>query len=199
MAIENIQEVIDYLASNKDSQELTSALEKNGLLVEKQVEVTTQLNDDLVNNYINSNQSYKDKLFNSHRDKTIAKLHNIDVNELTDEHRKAEFVPKNQFEELKGKFTGFKKENVFKEKLGANYELLKPHLNLDSVVETENGFDNVDSQIESLKGKFSNLFETKQSNTNLTPRSTATTQNVNDKDKLETNQIREAMGLNPIE
>lgn len=196
MAIENIQEVIDYLKTNKDSQELTSALETNGLLVEKQLEV--QLNDDLVNTYINSNQSYKDKLFNSHRDKTIAKLHNIDVNDLTDEHRKAEFVPKTQFEELKGKFTGFKKENVFREKLGANYELLKPHLDLNSVVETENGFDNVDSQIESLKGKFSNLFETKQP-TNLTPRSVGTTQVTQDKDKQETNQIREAMGLAPIE
>lgn len=143
MAIENIQEVIDYLSTNKDNQELSTALETNGFVKEKEVvkEVQAKYTEEGVNDFIKENQGFRDKIYNSNRDSVYKKLLGIEKDaELTEEQRQIKFVSQNQLEEISKKYSNLEKESVIKDVLGKErFEEVKELINLDKISKGEEG------------------------------------------------------------
>ena len=84
MAIENLEEVIQYLNENKENQDLSTALETNGFI--KEVEKEASYTEDGVNKFISENQGFGDKLYNKARDNVYKKLLGLEKTvELTEE------------------------------------------------------------------------------------------------------------------
>lgn len=149
MAIENIQEVIDYVSQNKENQELTSALEKTGVIKTVEVIKEKEYTDDELYNLVSKKQSLNDKIYNQVRDKFIGKTLGVDTKELTDEHRKLELIPKTEFEKVSNEFNMFKNQTVVKSEFGDNFELLEKHIDYSQ---------ELTPQIENIKSKFGKLF-----------------------------------------
>ena len=149
MAIESIQEVIDYVSQNKENQELTSALEKTGVVKTVEVIKEKEFSDEELYNKFVGKQNLKDKLINDYQDKFIGKTLGVDTKELTDEHRKLELIPKTEYEKVTNEFNMFKNQTIVKSEFGDNFELLEKHIDYSQELEP---------QIESIKTKFSKLF-----------------------------------------
>ena len=145
-----ITEVVQFIESNKENQDLTSALDKLGLIKESVVEKVREYSDDELLDVVTKNQKIHDNLYNKVRDKFISKTLGVDTKELTDEHRKLELIPKTEFEKVNSEFNMFKNQTVVKGAFGDNFELLEKHIDYTKEIEP---------QIETVKTKFSKLFE----------------------------------------
>ena len=128
MAIENMEEVIEYVSQNKDNQDLTSALEKAGVVKTLEVFKETELSDDELYNKFIGKQSLRDKVYNENTDKFLAKKLGIELKDLTDDLRKTEFIPKSKLDETVNQFEDFKFYSEAQKKYGDNFEIMKPHI-----------------------------------------------------------------------
>lgn len=145
MPIENMQEFIDYAQANKDSQELSTALESAGLIktVEKEVikEVEAKYTEEGVNNFLKDNQGFRDKLYNSNRDNVYKKLLGLEKDaELTEEQRQTKFVSESMLTEQKQAYAKLEKESKIINAIGEeNYNKFNSMINLDSITKDEEG------------------------------------------------------------
>ena len=147
-----INEVVQFIESNKENQDLTSALDKLGLIKESVVEKVRDYSDDELLDVVTKNQKIHDNLYNKVRDKFISKTLGVDTKELTDEHRKLELIPKTEFEKVSNEFNVFKKQSDVKSAFGDKFDLLNPHI--DYTKDTT-------EEIERVKTKFASQFEIK--------------------------------------
>ena len=115
-----------------------------------EVKVRDYTDEELLNSAL-KNKSVYDKIYNQVRDKFIGKTLGVDTKELTDEHRKLELIPKTEFEKVTNEFNMFKNQTKVKSEFGDNFELLEKHIDYSQ---------DLDTQIESIKTKFSKLFST---------------------------------------
>lgn len=145
MPIENMQEFIDYVEANKDSQELSTALESAGLVktVEKEVtkEIEAKYTEEGVNNFLKDNQGFRDKLYNSNRDNVYKKLLGLEKDaELTEEQRQTKFVSESMLTEQKQAYAKLEKESKIINAIGEeNYNKFNSMINLDSITKDEEG------------------------------------------------------------
>lgn len=156
---EDLQNAVNLIVQNKGNQELSTALETNGFIkeVEKEVEVKADYTEDGVFKFLESNQATRDKIFNNNRDTFLSKLHGVKKEELTDEMRKADFVSKTEYEKVNNDFAGYKKETATREVFGANFDLLKPHIDFNSIELGEEGYKGIAEQKQALEQKFPHL------------------------------------------
>lgn len=157
-----VQEIVSFIEQNKDNQDLTSALDKLGLVKPVEVIKEKELSDEELYNKFIGKQNLKDKLYNENTDKFLAKKLGIDVKDLTDDLRKTEFIPKNKLEEETGKFKNKLIQNELKTHLGEHYEVFKDKVDLSKVTYENEEFKGLNEQVEGIKTTFSKYFEVKQ-------------------------------------
>lgn len=132
----DINEVLEYASSN---EEFGNAL-KEKFTVEKEVtkEVPTQLNDEVVLNYLKENQSFSDKIYENHRKKVYGKI--LGKDEITEDDLKTKFVAESSVLELQNKYSTLEKESVVKDVLGKEtFEGIKDIIDLNKIQKGEDG------------------------------------------------------------
>jgi hypothetical protein len=151
MAIENKEEVIQYIKSNE------GFLQENNFITEKIVEKQAEYTLEGVESFINDNQGLRDKMYNSNVGKYLKKQ--LGVEEVTPEMLGEKIILGKELD----KFKGTAKETALKLALkdAKHPELIIPQFDMTKIDFNETGITGIDEQVGTLKEKYPDLFGTK--------------------------------------
>lgn len=151
----DINEILKAIEDNKSNKDLLDGLKKFVPEQVKTVEKEKELTSEVVENYINANQSLHDKLLNNFNKKFLTKKLG---REATDQDLGAEFVIKTDFDNMQKGLQDNIKDIALQNALGDKYELLKPHINKENIKFENNSVVGVEEAVNALKEKFTSVF-----------------------------------------
>ncbi|MBC2855475.1 phage scaffolding protein [Cetobacterium sp. 2A] len=147
----------------KTPEEIQAKLIELGTVKIETKEVVKEHTKESVDAFITQNKEYADSLYNSNVKNYLAQKLGKKADEITDDEIKAELVTKIKLDEEVGKYNNRLVENEIEKHLGSNYELLKPHIKLDTIkIDADFKIVGLEEQITSLKTNYPDLFKAKE-------------------------------------
>lgn len=161
MAIENANEVKEWLGKEENKGFLKENGFQTEIEVEKKVEVHAQLSDDVVKNYIEGNQGLKDKMYNNNVTEFLKKR--TGKEEIKPEDLGAKLLFENDVNTQNEKY----KNALIKANMAGvkNSELLIGQIDSSKINFNDGKLEGFDDQYAALKTKYPDMFETKPRDT----------------------------------
>ena len=158
LTAESIREQIKDLQT---PEEIQAKLIEIGAVKAETKETIKEHTQESVTAFLQSNTEASTALYNSNVKTFLASKLGKKAEEITEEDIKAELVTKGKLDEEVGKYNTKLIDNEISKHLGTNYELLKPHIKVDTIkIDGEFKITGLDEQVTSLKTNYPDLFKT---------------------------------------
>lgn len=157
MAIENGNEVKEWLAKEENKEFLKNNGFQTEVQVEKKVEVPAKITDELVNKFIGDNQGFKDKMYNSNVTEFLKKR--TGKEDIKPEDLGATLLFEN---DVKTQNENYKNALIKANMAGVkNSELLLGQIDSSKVTFKDGKLEGFDDQYTALQTKYPDMFESK--------------------------------------
>lgn len=152
--------VSEAIKDCKTPEEIKSKLESLGVIKIQEKEVVKEHTKESVQAFMTQNKEFADTLYNSNIKNFLAEKLGKKAEEISEEDIKANLVTENNMNIEIKKYNDRLIEGELEKQLGKNYELLKPHIKLDTVkIDKDFKITGVDEQVTVLKTSYPDLFK----------------------------------------
>lgn len=144
----------------KTPEEITAKLEGLGVVKVQEKEVIKEHTKESVQAFMTQNKEFSDSLYNSNVKNFLAEKLGKKAEEITDEDIQSKLISENNMNVEIKKYNDKLIDGELEKQLGKNYELLKPHIKIDTIKIGEDlKITGIDEQVGVLKTNYPDLFK----------------------------------------
>ncbi len=144
----------------KTPEEITAKLEGLGVVKIQEKEVIKEHTKESVQAFMTQNKEFSDSLYNSNVKNFLAEKLGKKAEEITDEDIQSKLISENNMNIEIKKYNDKLIDGELEKQLGKNYELLKPHIKIDTIKIGEDlKITGIDEQVGVLKTNYPDLFK----------------------------------------
>lgn len=144
----------------KTPEEITAKLEGLGVVKVQEKEVIKEHTKESVQAFMTQNKEFSDSLYNSNVKNFLAEKLGKKAEEITDEDIQSKLISENNMNIEIKKYNDKLIDGELEKQLGKNYELLKPHIKIDTIKIGEDlKITGIDEQVGVLKTNYPDLFK----------------------------------------
>ncbi|MGL5777214.1 phage scaffolding protein [Cetobacterium sp.] len=144
----------------KTPEEITAKLEGLGVVKIQEKEVIKEHTKESVQAFMTQNKEFSDSLYNSNIKNFLAEKLGKKAEEITDEDIQSKLISENNMNIEIKKYNDKLIDGELEKQLGKNYELLKPHIKIDTIKIGEDlKITGIDEQVGVLKTNYPDLFK----------------------------------------
>lgn len=152
--------VTEAIKDCKTPDEIKSKLESLGIVKIQEKEIEKPHTKESVQAFLSQNKELADTLYNSNIKNFLAEKLGKKIEEISEEDIKANIITENNMNVEIKKYNDRLIDGELEKQLGKNYELLKPHIKLDTVkIGKDFKITGVDEQVTALKTSYPDLFK----------------------------------------